>query len=85
LLATTTSPLVRGHRGIIGITPLVGIAFGLPFSNALAGFLGRQVTSVELEFGFSWLGVALSAATGIGGVGLASLRAAERGVARPVA
>ncbi len=61
-----------------------GIALGIPLSNALVGFLGRQLTGAELEWGISWLGIGLSVIAGVGGAVLASIPALRQVVRIPV-
>ena len=67
-----------------GGATVLGIALGIPLSNALVAFLSRQLTGAELEWKISWLGIGLSVFAGVGGAVLASIPALRQVARIPV-
>jgi len=67
-----------------GLGTVVGLAAGIPLSNLLVGFTGRQFSGIEAGFGIPLWVLALSVFVGIGGTMLAALPAIRRATRVPV-
>ena len=68
--------------GVLGTA--LGVAAGIPLSNLLDGFTGRQFSGVEAGFGVPLWVLALSIGVGEGGTMLAALPAIRRATRVPV-
>lgn len=57
---------------------VAGIALGVPFSNLLVGFIGRQFFGVDPDWGISWPVILTSVTIGVAGSSLAAVPALRR-------
>jgi putative ABC transport system permease protein len=69
---------------LAGAGTLLGIGLGIPFSNLIAGFAGRQFLGIDPDWGYSLPVVLLSLVVGVVGATLASIPALLRAARMPV-
>jgi putative ABC transport system permease protein len=69
---------------LAGTGTLFGVLIGIPFSNWVANFVGRQFLGVDTSWGLSLPVVILSVVVGIGGAAVAAIPALVRASRLPV-
>ncbi len=69
---------------LAGIGTALGILLGIPFSNLLAGFVGKQFLGVQTHWGYSLPVIILSLVIGLVGTSLAAIPALLQAARMPV-